>query len=515
MTDADGKPVAGALVRCAKVESLVELAKGGTPSSSGWRIPIEAEISTGQDGAYEFTHLPVGARTFFYSAPGRELAPAVKDLIVVQDGLGARLNVTLERPTVLRVRLGWSSVKPATRLHLIPHRWWPEFVTVPAPRGATSVEFRGLGGPFRKGLIATSGLEGSSPIRVVGRDDLDRWENINLVWRGQPALRWDLPEAAGLEPWQEPLTSSVRLFYAAMSPIALFWAPDGDIGRLRLPLAEFIRSFDEPAMRGSLRGFAPSPFVPVLAKSPWSAGVVTWTSEASEFEVAGLRPGAYRARALDLFGRVTFAAGSYVGPEQSTSGTTRLWANVDLDEPDSRQVMGFVRWESGAPVVRAAVFMQNTYDFRKYVRRVETDEHGYFRFADAPGNEPYFVFALPAGQTSAMRTLDYFGIAAFQRELWRDQVVHPHRITGSLVDGISPESLLQLVRVDPKGDAIIWSFRADSSGRFTVENVPHGRYQVKVSRRKAERAVCSLAFDVGDGRSDATVEWPSPSNRDY
>ncbi len=515
MTDADGKPVAGALVRCAKVESLVELAKAGTPSSSGWTIPIEAEISTGQDGTYEFTHLPVGARTFFYSAPGRELAPAIKDLIVVQDGLGARLNVTLERPAVLRVRLGWSSVKPATHFHLVPYRWWPETITVPVPRGGASVEFRGLGGPFRKGLIAVTGSEDSSPLRVVGRFDLDRWENITLPRPGQPAMRYDLPEAAGLEPSQEPLTSSVRLFYVALSPVALFWVPDGDIGPLRLPLAEFIRSLGEPATRGTVRGFAPHPFLPVLLRSRWSAGVVTWTSEASEFEVAGLRPGAYRARALDLFGRVTFAAGSYVGPEQSTSGTTRLWANVDLDEPDSRQVMGFVRWESGAPVVRAAVFMQNTYDFRKYVRRVETDEHGYFRFADAPGNEPYFVFALPTGQTSAMRTLDYFGIAAFQRELWRDQVVHPHRITGSLVDGISPESLLQLVRVDPKGDAIIWSFRADSFGRLTVENVPHGHYRVQVSQRSGAAAVRSLAFDVGDGRSDVTVEWPSPPARDY
>jgi len=73
-----------------------------------------------------------------------------------------------------------------------------------------------------------------------------------------------------------------------------------------------------------------------------------------------------------------------------------------------------------------------------------------------------------------MRTIDYFGIAAFQRELWRDQAVHPHRITGSLADCISPASLLQLVRVDPMGDAIIWSFSAGPSGRFTVENVPHG-----------------------------------------
>ena len=65
-------------VRCVKVESLVELARDWLATSSGWKLPIEAEISTGEDGRYEFPHLPVGARTFFCSAPGRELAPAIK-----------------------------------------------------------------------------------------------------------------------------------------------------------------------------------------------------------------------------------------------------------------------------------------------------------------------------------------------------------------------------------------------------------------------------------------------------
>ncbi len=504
VTDSEGKPVSGALVRCTKVESFIELAKDWMPTSAGWTLPIEAEISTGEDGTYEFTHLPVGARTFFYSAPGRDLAPAVKDLVVVQDGLGAQLNVTLRRPTVLRLRLGWSSVAPMTRFHLFPHRWWPEIVTVSVPRGATSVEFQGLGGPFRKGLIAVSGSEQSSPLRIVGRYDLDRSENFTLVWPGQPASRYDVPEAGALEPWQEPLTSSVLQFYAAMSPIALFWVPDGDIGPLRMPLVELAQSVAAHGVHGTARGFSPTPFLPVLVRSPWSAGVLAWASEASEFEVGGLPGGTYRARALDLFGRVTFASGAYVGPGQRTTTATRLWAKLDLDETDSREVMGFVRWESGAPVEKAAVFMQNTYNFRKYVRRAETDEQGFFRFVGAAGNEPYFVFAVPPGQTGAMRNLDYFEVAAFQREVWRDQVLHPHRITGSLAEGISPECELQLMRMEPERDVIMWSLRADSSGQFAIENVPHGRYRVQAV---AKNTVRSLPLDVVDGRSDVSVRW--------
>ena len=80
---------------------------GCRPRPDG-RYRFETQVSTSEDGTYEFAHLPVGARTFFYSAPGRDLAPAIKDLIVVQDGLGAQLDVTLKRPTALRIQLGWS-----------------------------------------------------------------------------------------------------------------------------------------------------------------------------------------------------------------------------------------------------------------------------------------------------------------------------------------------------------------------------------------------------------------------
>ena len=415
VTDEDGKPVAGALVRCVRVENLRRGSQGRSASpdsSSGWKLPIEAELRTSEDGTYDFPQLPVGARTFFYSAPGRDLAPAIKDLIAVQDGLGAQLNVTLARPKRCTWSFGWSFVVPAARFpYLIPHRWWPEMMTVPVARGANSVEFPGLGGPFRKGLIAVSGPGKPAALRVIARYDLERHENIVLPRPGQPASRFDLPEAAGLEPPDEPFTSSVQQFYSAMSPIALFWVPDGDLGPLRMPLAERIRSVAAHGVHGTVRGFSPNAYLPVLIRSPWSPGVLTWASEASEFEVAGLPAGMYRARALDLFGRVTFATGARVGAGQSSTEATRLWAKLDLDEPNNCEVMGFARWESGAPAAKAVVFMQNTFDFRRFVRRTETNEDGFFRFENVPRNEPYFLFTVPPGQTFAMRNLGYFAVA--------------------------------------------------------------------------------------------------------
>ncbi len=386
-----------------KVEKLVGLADAGTPTLANWKVPIESETSTGEDGSYEFAHLALGARTFFYSAPGRELAPAIKDLIVVQDGLGAQLDVTLARPAKLLVRLK-APATTAMRLYLVPQRWWPSLETATVPATWRATEFRHLGGPFRKGLIATAGPRDDSQLKIIGRYDLDRSAEVVISGNEMPVFRYELPEAAGLEPWRFEPSTEERLFYAAMSPIALFWreAPFG--WPSWLPMPSFVSSAvsrlksTKAAGDGIGRGFAPHPFLPVLVESRTAGPSLAWTNEASEFEVEGLRPGSCRIRALDLFGRVTFASGITVRPGFRSARDVRLWSNVDLDEPDSRQVMGFVKWESGLPVERAVVFMQNTYNFRKYVRRVETDEHGYFRFLDVPGNEPYFVFTVPPGR---------------------------------------------------------------------------------------------------------------------
>jgi hypothetical protein len=282
VSDEDGKPVHRALVRCVRLEGLVELARAGMPSASKWTLPIEAETTADEQGRYEFPYLPVGGRTFFYSAPGRDLAPAIKDLVVVQDGLGAQLDVTLARPAVLRVKLeparmpsvvmrGVDRVirdrarQPSpSRLHLIPHRWWPTLPTVALPQGEGSkevktphsqeVEFRGLGGPLRKGLIAASGPEESSPLRIVGRYDLDQSAEVVITGIKTVTSQFDLPESAGIESWRFPMRASHRLFYAVMSPIALFWPVVGDDQPLWLAQPAYLLPYPPPFSPVSLEG---------------------------------------------------------------------------------------------------------------------------------------------------------------------------------------------------------------------------------------------------------------------
>ena len=301
VTDEGGKPVAGALVRCAKVESLVELARDWTAALPGWTVPIETYVTTGKDGTYEFRHLPVGARTFFYSAPGRDLAPAIKDLIVVQDGVGARVDVKLGKPVTLVVRFA-SPVAVSTQLYLIPHRWWPSLETATVPARWRATEFRGVGGPFRKGLIATSGPSGSAPLRVIARYDLDVSAEVGLRGSELRLTRLDLPEAVAFDPWRFEPSTEERLFFAVLSPVALFWrnAPLGWPSWLAMPpfLAR-ATALLKPARPGNgvARGFAPHAFLPVLIESRTAGPRLVWTNEASEFEVHDLAAGNCRARA--------------------------------------------------------------------------------------------------------------------------------------------------------------------------------------------------------------------------
>ena len=504
ITNTLGEPIIGAIVRCSRVDRMLDLARLGALTNSKWYVPIEATAVAGADGTYSFPHLPVGAYSFFYSAPGA--APASKDLIVVQDGLGADLAVKLERPGVLRV--GFDAPAKAPRvLTLVPHRWWPELPTAVIAKGEKSASFSGLGGPLRRGLIVASQDETDTTWRVVGRFDLDVSNESKLSRSAPPASIFDLPEAAGLGSWSGFSQPAERVFYAAISPIALLWprAP----GRLGFPESHGrlsgVRIAETPAREA--RGFGPQAFLPVLADSPEGGTWFGWASDASEFEFMGLPAGPYRVRALDVFGKPTFARGIHIRPGSTAKLSEGPWTKPEIDEPDAREIMGTVRWESGAPVARAVVFVQHAGNFRLFLRRIESDENGFFRVGGVPGDALYFAFAIPSGDDEAMREFGYFSIGTLKREAWRDLTVHPHRVVGQL-NNITAEIPLQLIEQAPTGDRVVWSFRTDPSGRFTIANVPHGRYCVQTSAGEGVGFARSLTLEIGDGRPDENVRWP-------
>ncbi len=163
--DAEGRPVPGALVRCLPLTSLMKLARIAPPNLAAWSGLVEAETRTDADGRYEFFHFAEGSRTVCVSASG--LAPAVQGPIVVQDGSGGRIDLTLDAPETLHIRLKETDGSPR-RVTLVPHRWWPELVSHDVAAGVSEVEIAGLGGPYRQGLVLLSGPDGPTWVKKAG-----------------------------------------------------------------------------------------------------------------------------------------------------------------------------------------------------------------------------------------------------------------------------------------------------------------------------------------------------------
>ena len=521
VVDESGKPIASAHVRSVRLDVLVNL--GDSRGDLGFlkALPVEAETLTDAQGRYEFPHLSVGSRTFFFAAAGQNLAPVVKDMIVVQDGLGALLDVTLEKSRSLTVRLGPAMKRPAT-LHLIPHRWVLAFPTAPVGPGDSAVVFRGLGGPSRRALIAVSGPEPGSLLLCVGRYDLDRSGAVFVSGKPAPTTRGDLPEALGVAPSDKSDLATERAFYTALSPVVLLWA-DRNVHRvsfLERPRryasfsetpgtlsATLLKTAPKAALAtDSARGFGPYAFLPVLLESRAGGSRIAWSSDASGFACEGLPAGPCLVRGFDVLGRLTFARGLYVAPGTESSLAPGIGTKLDLDEPDSREVSGFVRWENGAPAVKAEVYVQNAGDFRRYLHGLETDENGFDRGGGVPADETSFLFTMPPGDTTAIRQFAYSTAPGALREITRDATLHPHRIAGALGD-LDPETTLRLSAIDATGERIVRSTRADASGRFLVTNVAHGRYRVDAVGADQKVVARSEILEIGDGRLEAGVEW--------
>ena len=214
----------------------------------------------------------------------------------------------------------------------------------------------------------------------------------------------------------------------------------------------------------------------------------------------GLPPGNYRV-GHDLFGQMTFAAGIAVRLDRPMTPDqhVRLWSKVDLDELDARQVMGFVKWERGLPAAKAVVFMQNAYDFRKYVRRVEADDRGFFRLTTYRAMSRTLYSRFSAGEGPVMREFVYFGVPTPRREL----TLHPHVIRGKPRE-VSPEAVFQLVRPGSAADTIVWTFPAEASGTFSVQRAawPLLRSGIAGSWRSG-RPILALRYrrgSIGGGR---------------
>ncbi len=516
--DPDGNPVPGALVRCVRGDALLELARSGAPTPENWSGLVETETRTDSEGRYEFPHLSQGSRMICASAAG--FAPDVQGLVLVQDGSGARVDFRLESPRTLRVRVADADDRPL-RIHLVPHRWWPELMSRDVNGEEAEVEFSGVGGPFRTGLVLVSDLSSGSSWEPKGRFEVDRSDEITISCTEEytPSAR-DVPEAECVPAWQRETSEAGRRFFSLLTPVALFWQAGGSRpSAADLDLAHQIQAAgldlvahrpNSSRARGGLRGSGPSPFLPVLIESRDGPAWLEWTSEASEFELLGLPRGLYRVRSLNSYGRVSFARGAIVPASGVVDLGARPGSPIELDEPLSREVMGTVRWEDGRPADKAVVFLQDATNFRRFLKREVTNRNGYFRIPDVPAAR-YVAFALPPDDKRAMKSFVYPRVDAMPRETWLDLSLSPHRVIGRL-PAAGSSRLVQLARVDPEGrERVVWSLTPADDGQFEITNVPHGQYVVRRARDGSAPGSASLPFVV-EGDRTVTVRWPNDAS---
>ena len=502
--DTQGRAVAGVLVRSMPIVSLGQVTRSTPPDLSAWTNLVEAEGRTDAEGRYEFSHFAEGSRILCVSAPGR--APACRGPIVVQDGSGARVDLTLEPAETLRVRLE-TGIEAPFRLTLIPHRWWPELIVRDVASGeGESVEgitFTGLGGPYHRGLLLLSKPNSFESARVVGSFDLSQTRELAIGDRAISAP--PMPEIACLDTWDTGPSEALRLFFGTLSPTALFvGSGPADAKKETQP-----SSNPRPTMTATtLRGRSRSGYLPILIESRDGGSWLSWTSEAAEFELTGVPPGIYRARSMDSFGQISFARGLVAAPSGVTELMTGFGSQIELTEKMSRELMGSVRWEDGRPAEKAEVFIQDGASFRRFLQRVVTDSNGFFRVPNVPGNATYLIFALPSAETEAMKRMSFVKFETNKREAWIDLQLSPHALIGRC-DEVRSGVQLELAGIDEKQgqSQVLWKFSPDANGQFRVTNVPHGRYVVRTTNLTGERKMTSLPCQV-ETSIESIVNWP-------
>lgn len=573
----EGKPVPGARVQCVRLTSLLELARRNTTTADLWSGLVETETITDSQGRYEFPHLSEGCRTICASASG--FASDVQNMVLTQDGSGATVDFNLDAPKTLRVQLRHTG-NHRLRIQLVPNRWWPELLSRDIGAGTTEVEFSGIGGPFKKGLIVVSDLSSpSSEWKPKAAYNLDRSGDVTVsfITNYIPSSH-DVPEAEcvhAVHPWPDGTSEAKRLFFSMLTPVALFWQTDQPVqssasadfsgqglalrpenrdlrmyvpnsfGGLLSPRALFwptdllsqtSASGDSanqaPRVRkatSGLHGYGPNPFLPVLIESRDGRAWLEWTSGASEFELVNVPAGLYRVRSFDTFGKMSFARGLVASPSEVADLKSGLGDRIQLDEPRSREVMGFVRWENGSPAQNAEVFLQDAANFRRFLERVVTNENGFFSISNVPAAQ-YVSFALPPNDENSMKNFIYPYVKETPREVWLDFTLSPHRIVGQRPE-VGSSKRLELLREDPEVQAclfwpvtsgmipwavpislkgqerVVWAVTPTEGGQFKISNVPHGRYKVRTASEGSAAAITSLPFVI-ERDLVTTVRWP-------
>ncbi len=206
------------------------------------------------------------------------------------------------------------------------------------------------------------------------------------------------------------------------------------------------------------------------------AGTLVLMSDlASEVQYTAALPGPCVASAITLGGIRSLPHGFIHG-----AGREVRFNALDLRGGEAIARDGFVLTTEGAPVTDAEVLVQPFGDDAR-PRRVETDEHGFWRVVDLAAGTQGALFARHRESGCTVRDLKPFVLAGVGNRVdltWNVGEVHAQA---------APASHLRLERAEDGVE--LAADEVDASGELHFLNVPAGRYVLRAEAPPSERTV--------------------------
>ena len=154
--------------------------------------------------------------------------------------------------------------------------------------------------------------------------------------------------------------------------------------------------------------------------------------------------------------------------------------------------------------------MQDARDFRRFLRRVTTNEYGFYRFESVPGNTIYFIFATPDEAESPIRNFEYFKIEKDEREIIKNLEVFRSSIVTDMPE--SEYSELQLRRLNNSSDKqgrIVWWQKTENLKTIEINNLPTADYVFHGVVNSGEPIPISEVFSTEREKMTKEIQWKS------
>jgi hypothetical protein len=494
--DANEKPIEDATVWALDTSKARELISANPIRFLASSLAIEASTKTDSKGLYEFKNLELGPKSICASTS--ESPGGTASFVVVQEGVGGRNDIALNPGKVLNISIPDSLQD--TDFIAIGSRWWPTPIRL-AP-GDGSFKFFREGNAFDSGAIFA--LRDGIPVAVasfgdgetVEAEDFVEWDNEKIESENEANSNdwltkfskseiWHQGEMLGtIVSWKsEGSEFELAEFCSVLSPLAALVA-DLRGGEKQHPIIEKVE-------KGQITGVTVSPYAPVWIENlDTKKTSIAYASQASEFFSKPVFPGKYVIRTLGFGGKPSHSKGVSVYPGESTEvlfNRLEVWSEDD----EKGHILGYVDLPRSEVPKEYAVIIQDQLSFRKYLKRVELDEQGFFSFRDVPLDRHYFSFCQKSDQEIKQnRKTNHFAFLN-SKEMWIDMEFSNNQLdlTGQLRDG---ETVVG-THLSEEG-ATVEIFEQDSLEKdFQITNLPVGK--ITLSLRSGDSDISQLELD--------------------